>query len=296
MDNNNVLAKIENSYPSFSKRQKLIADYILKNYDKAAFMTANALSAASGVSESTVVRFAYALGFDGYPKLQKKLQETIKIKLTNVQRMNLMDGMDTFNVFETVLKMDIANIKATRDQLDADSFKKAAECLIAAKRIYVIGYRSSSPLAQFAVYYLNYIFDNVRLVSAGASDIYAQLMHAGHDDVVMAIGFPRYASQTVDGARFAKSNGATVISVTDNELSPLYELGDMCLLARTEMTSFVDSLVAPMSVINALVVMIGLLKKEQVQANFATVEKIWNENDVYVRPDADIVHLEDRNA
>ena len=292
----NLLAKIENSYRSFSKRQKLIADFILKNYDKAAFMTANALGAASGVSESTVVRFAYALGFDGYPKLQKQLQETIKIKLTTVQRMNLMDGMDVKGILDTVLKMDMANIKDTRENLDTDSFKKAAEYLVEANRIYVIGYRSSSPLAQFCVYYLNYIFDNVRLVSAGASDIYAQLMHAGKGDVVLALGFPRYSTQTVDGAHFAKSNGAAIISITDNEMSPLYELCDLCLLARTEMTSFVDSLVAPMSIINALIVMIGLTKKEQLEANFSTVEKIWTEKDVYVRPDSDIVSFEGRDA
>ena len=295
MDEKNVLLKIEKSYSKLSKRQKLIADYILKYYDKAAFMTANALSRAAGVSESTVVRFAYALEFDGYPALQKKLQESIKRKLTTVQRMNLMDGMDAKDMFGAVLKMDIQNIKATRDELDAEAFKKAAECLIAANRIYVIGYRSSAPLAQFTVYYLNYIFDNVRLVSAGASDIYAQLMHAGKGDVVMALGFPRYAAQTVDGAHFSKSNGATIISVTDNELSPLYELGDICLTAKTDMTSFVDSLVAPMSVINALIVMIGLLKKDQIQANFAAVEKIWSDNAVYVNPDSDVKLLEESN-
>ncbi|MBR0135930.1 MAG: MurR/RpiR family transcriptional regulator [Clostridia bacterium] len=278
----NLLTVIENSYRGFSKRQRMIADYILANYDKAAYMTANALGAASGVSESTVVRFAYALGFDGYPRLQKKLQETIKIKLTTVQRMNLMEGMDAHEILNAVLKMDIANIKSVREGLDAEVFKKAAELLVAARGIYVVGYRSSAPLAQFAVHYLNYIFGNVHLVSAGTADIYSQLMHIGKGDAVMALGFPRYAKQTVDGTRFAKSKGAAVISVTDNETSPLYALGDVCLLAKTDMTSFVDSLVAPMSVINALIVMAGAMNREKLQENFDMVEKIWRENGVYV--------------
>ncbi len=296
MESINLLTRMERDIKSYSKRQRLIASYILDNYDKAAFMTASALGQASGVSESTVVRFACALGFDGYPRLQKQLQETIKIKLTTVQRMSLMEGKQAHDILDVVLKMDTANIKNTRENIDVEAFERAAELLLSATRIYVIGYRSSTPLAQFFVYYLNYIFDNARLVSAGASDIYAQLMHASKGDVVIALGFPRYSTQTVDGAHFAKSNGATVIAITDNEMSPLYEIADLRLLARTEMNSFVDSLVAPMSVINALVVMIGLSKKQQLLHNFDVVEKIWREKDVYVRPDSDMVRPEEYDA
>ena len=284
----NLLVKIEAQYKTFSKRQKLIADYILRNYDKAAFMTASALGQAAGVSESTVVRFACTLGYDGYPRLQKQLQEAVKRKLTTMQRINLMEGMSAQNMLDSVLKMDTSNIKATRQMLDVGAFERAVDYLVNAKRIYVTGYRSSAPLAEFLVYYLNYIFDNVKLVSAGTSDIYAQLMHAKEDDVVVAIGFPRYAAQTVDGVRFAKRNGVRVIAITDNETSPLYALADLCIIARTEMNSFVDSLVAPMSIINALVVMAGVAKKEQMMENFKIVEQIWQEKDIYVRPDSDI--------
>lgn len=288
MERNNLLEHIENVYDTLSKRQRAIADYILKNYDKAAFMTASALGKAAGVSESTVVRFACTMGYEGYPKLQKNLQEAIKRKLTTVQRLSLMEGLDDSEILDTVLKMDITNIRETRENLDVEVFRKVADLMVRAKNIYVMGYRSSTQLAQFFVYYLNYIFSNVKLVSAGASDIYAQLMHTQPDDVVIALSFPRYSSQTIDGMKFAKTHGAKLVAITDNVISPLYKLADYSLIAKTDMNSFVDSLVAPMSIINALSVMVGLAKKEQLIENFEIVEKIWEERDIYIRPDSDI--------
>jgi len=288
MERNNLLEHIENVYPTLSKRQKAIADYILKYYDKAAFMTASALGKAAGVSESTVVRFACTMGYEGYPKLQKNLQEAIKRKLTTVQRLSLMEGLQDSEILDTVLKMDITNIRETRANIDVEVFRKVADLMVRAKNIYVMGYRSSTQLAQFFVYYLNYIFDNVKLVTAGASDIYAQLMHTQPDDVVIALSFPRYSTQTLDGMKFAKSHGAKLVAITDNVISPLYKLADYSLIAKTDMNSFVDSLVAPMSIINALSVMIGLAKKEQLIQNFEIVEKIWEERDIYIRPDSDI--------
>lgn len=288
MERNNLLEHIESVYPTLSKRQKAIADYILKYYDKAAFMTASALGKAAGVSESTVVRFACTMGYEGYPKLQKNLQEAIKRKLTTVQRLSLMEGLEDGEILDTVLKMDITNIRETRANIDVEVFRKVADLMVKAKNIYVMGYRSSTQLAQFFVYYLNYIFDNVKLVTAGASDIYAQLMHTQPDDVVIALSFPRYSTQTLDGMKFAKTHGAKLVAITDNVISPLYKLADYSLIAKTDMNSFVDSLVAPMSIINALSVMIGLAKKEQLIQNFEIVEKIWEERDIYIRPDSDI--------
>lgn len=288
MERNNLLEHIEREYPTLSKRQKAIADYILKNYDKAAFMTASALGKAAGVSESTVVRFACTMGYEGYPKLQKNLQEAIKRKLTTVQRLSLMEGLEDSEILDTVLKMDITNIRETRASIDVETFRKVADLMVRADNIYVMGYRSSTQLAQFFVYYLNYIFDNVKLVTAGASDIYAQLMHTKPDDIVIALSFPRYSTQTLDGIKFAKSHGTKIVAITDNIISPLYKLADYSLIAKTDMNSFVDSLVAPMSIINALSVMIGLAKKDQLVENFEIVEKIWEERDIYIRPDSDM--------
>ncbi len=292
MANQDILTAIENKYHGLSKRQKMIAAYIIKNYDKAAFMTAAVLGEASGVSESTVVRFATTMGFTGYPEMQKQIQEAVKRKMTTVQRMNLMAELSSKEIVDKVLKTDMRNIRNTRELLDPEVLTEAIECLENSECIYVIGYRSSAPLAQFLVYYLNYIFHNVRLVSASASDIYAQLMHAKKKDTVLAIAFPRYATQTIDGMRFAKQKGVRTISITDNEMSPLFAISDISILTRTESPSFVDSLVAPMSIINALVVMAALRNREQLEISFETVEKIWEDKDVYMRPDSDVMPKE----
>ncbi len=281
MEKLNLLDEIESRLSSFSKGQKAIAAYICENYDKAAFMTAGTLGREVGVSESTVVRFAYALGYEGYPKLQKHLQEIIKNKLTNVQRLNLMEGLSTEEIIDTVLKMEINNMKATRRTLDVEKVKTVVKYIVNAKKIYVIGFRSSAPLVQFLVYYLSFIFENPKSITLGTVDVYSQLIHAGKEDVVIGLGFPRYSSQTVEGLRFAKQRGAKIISITDNVLSPLYEVADACILTKSEMNSFVDSLVAPLSIINVLIIMIGLEKKESLLENFNVMEKLWREKNIY---------------
>ena len=244
MEKVNLLEKIRGQFPSYSKGQKAIAAYICENYDKAAFMTAGMLGKEVGVSESTVVRFAYALGYSGYPKLQKHLQEIIKNKLTNVQRLNLMEGLPAESVVNTVLKMEINNLKSTRQTVDVEVMKTVVKYILHADKIFVMGFRSSAPLAQFLVYYLSFIFENPQQITLGAMDIYSQLVHAGKNDVVIGLGFPRYSMQTVEGLKFARERGAKIVSITDNKLSPLYGVADACILARSEMNSFVDSLVA----------------------------------------------------
>lgn len=285
MENSDLLLDIKNKYSSMSKGQKSIANFIINEYDKAAFMTAGNLGKTVGVSESTVVRFACALGFDGYPKLQKHLQAIIKNKLTNVQKLNLMEGYDSEKILDIVLKQDIANLRNTRETLDVNLIEDVVDCMLSAKNLYVIGLRSSAPLVNFFVYYLGYILDNLRPVSQITSDIFAQLVHVKKDDVVIGIGFPRYSSQTVRGVDFAKSRGAKIISITDNKLSPLYELADLSILAKSDMNSFVDSFVAPLSIINAIIIMLGIKRKEQLLTNFAIMEKKWHDYSIYARED-----------
>ena len=268
---------------SLSKCQRMIAGFILETYDKAAFMTASTLGKTVGVSESTVVRFACALGYEGYPELQKNLQEIIKNKLTSVQRLNLMEGMDPDKIIDTVLKQEITNLKETRENLDTEAFMNVVDRLCKARRIFVIGFRSSSQLAQFLVYYLSYIMESPELITVGTADLYAQLMHATKEDVVIGIGFPRYSNQTVEGLKFAKSVGANIVTITDNKMSPLYEVADTCILTKSDMNSFVDSLVAPLSIINALIIMLGLRNKETLIENFSMMENIWREKKIYAR-------------
>jgi len=293
MEKLDLIEHIAHLYPKLSKGQKAIAAYIMDNYDKAAFMTAGALGRKVGVSESTVVRFACVLGFEGYPKLQKHLQEIIKNKLTTVQRLNLMEGMQPDKIIDTVLRMEIGNLKATRQDLDIDMFRTVVDDIIKARRIYVVGFRSSAPLAQFLVYYLSYIFEDPQLITLGTSDVYAQLVHATKEDVVIGLGFPRYSNQTVEGLRFAKRRGVKIVTITDNRMSPLYELADNCILTKSDMNSFVDSLVAPLSIINALIIMLGLERKEYLLENFSIMEQVWREKNVYARHDYDFMHKDD---
>lgn len=293
MDTSDLIGYLQENFSSFSKGQKEIARFMMENYDKAAFMTAGALGRQVGVSESTVVRFACALGYDGYPKLQKHLQEIIKNKLTTVQRLNLMEGMEPEKIIDTVLKMEISNLKTTRANLNLALFQRVVEYLVHARQIFVIGFRSSAPLAQFLVYYLSYIFESPQLVTLGTADIYAQLVHVTDEDVVIGLGYPRYSTQTVEGVKFARARGAKIVTLTDNRMSPLYELADICILTKSDMNSFVDSLVAPLSIINALIIMTGLEKKESLLENFSVMEQVWREKNVYARQDMDLVHKDE---
>ena len=285
MENNkqDLMKSIQIKLPRLSKGQKLIATYILKHYDKAAFMTADKLSSSIGVSESTVVRFAGELGFSGYPKLQKSLQQLIRDKLTTVQRIELSnDHMTQQNALKSVLKADMENIKTTLESINYQTFEDVVNALFKARKIYIIGLRDSSALAEFLAFYLNLILDNVMVVAYGVSDIFEQMLNVNEQDIVIGIGFPRYTTRTIEALTFAKDRNANIVAITDSLLSPLAAKANYTLIAQSNMTSFVDSLVAPLSVINALIIAVGLREKEKISNTFSTLEHIWEEYKVYV--------------
>ena len=277
-----LMRLIQTKFSRLSKGQKLISVYILKSYDKAAFMTAAKLGSSVGVSESTVVRFANELGFSGYPKLQKALQELIKNKLTTVQRLELSKefGSDE-DALKGVLKADIENIRATLEKFNPYTFEQVLNSIFQAKNIYIIGLRSSTALSEFLGFYLNVILQNVRVVSYGISDIFEQMINVHEGDLVIGIGFPRYAAKTIDALDFSKARGAVVVALTDSLLSPLATKADYTLIAQSNMASFVDSLVAPLSVINALIMAVGMREKENVSNIFGSLEQIWQDYNVY---------------
>ena len=278
-----LIKRIQDNLQEFSKGQKLIANYIINHYDKAAFMTAAKLGEVVGVSESTVVRFAIELGFDGYPKLQKVLQELIKTKLTAVQRIEVSSNrISEENILKSVLQSDMEKIKITLEEIDRDNFNKIVESILNARKIYILGVRSSAALASFLGFYFNLIFDNVRLVhTTSVSEMFEQVLRASKGDVVIGISFPRYSRRTIKAMQFVKSQGATVIAITDSPESPLALNADLSIIARSDMASFVDSLVASLSVINALIVAIGMRRKDEIYNTFETLEKIWDEYQVY---------------
>ena len=287
---NDLITKIQSELPGFSKGQKQIARFILEHYDKAAFMTASRLGVTVGVSESTVVRFATELGYDGYPHLQRALQEMIRNKLTSVQRMEVAgDRMGGRDVLQTVLHADTDMIRVTLDEIDRDAFQGAVDALMGAKLIYILGVRSSSALASFLGFYFNLLFENVTLVHTNSvSEIFEQVLRVGPGDVLFGISFPRYSKRTLSAMKYARDRGARVIALTDSQLSPLARVADHVLLARSDMASFVDSLVAPLSVINALIVAVGMSRRDEIEQTFNKLERIWEEYDVYEKPEDDI--------
>jgi len=285
--NNDLINIIQHKYDDFSKGQKLIANYIVNHYDKAAYVTAAKLGEICGVSESTVVRFAIELGFDGYPKLQKVLQELIKSRLTSVQRIEVSSNrINEDNILKSVLQSDIDKIKITLEQVDHSDFNDIVETILNAKRIFILGVRSSATLASFLGFYFNLIFDNVRLVhTTSVSEMFEQIIRAQEGDVVIGISYPRYSKRTIKAMQFAKDQGAKTIALTDSVESPVAKCADMSLFARSDMASFVDSLVAPLSLINALIVAIGMRRKSEVYNTFERLEKIWDEYQVYEKDD-----------
>lgn len=283
--------KLQEIMPSLSKGHKKIAEYIMTTYDKAAFMTASKLGTIVGVSESTVVRFATELGFEGYPELQRALKEYTSNKLTTAQRVDVMnDQLSGNDVYEKVLNMDIDKIRKTLEEGDRDEFYRTVDTLCQAKNIYVIGARSAAVLARFLSFYFNMMFDNVRLVhTTSTSEMFEQIINIGENDIMIGISFPRYSSHTVKAFRYAHNQGAKVIAITDSKASPLAEYADNILLARSDMVSFADSLVAPMSVINALIVAVGMRKSDYVVKNYERLNAIYDEFEVYENSD-DKVH------
>jgi DNA-binding MurR/RpiR family transcriptional regulator len=248
-----------------------------------------------GVSESTVVRFPVELGFSGYPMLQKELKEVIKSKLTAAQRLEVSSNrIDKDNVLKSVLQSDMNKIKMTMEEIDIDNFNLITEEILSARHIYIMGVRSSAPLASFLGFYFNLIFENVRLVhTTSVSEMFEQILNARKGDVVIGVSFPRYSRRTTKAIQFAKKQGATAIAITDNEDSPLAKSSNYSLYARSDMNSFVDSLVAPLSVINALIVAIGLKKKNHIQENLEKLERIWDEYQVYEKGEPYTTHQTD---
>lgn len=280
---NDILTAIQNGMDKFSKGQKLIGNYILNSYDKAAFMTASKIGKTVNVSESTVVRFAVELGYDGYPSMQKALQEMIRNKLTSVQRIEVAnDRMGNQDILTMVLQSDIDKIRSTLEETGHRDFDDAVSSILQAKNIYVLGVRSSAPIANFLGFYFNLMFDNVRQVlTTSTSEMFEQIVRLDPTDVVIGISFPRYSSLTVKAMRFARDRGAGVIALTDSHASPIARYANQVLLAKSDMISFVDSLVAPLSLVNALIVAVGRKKNKEISQTFSDLERIWEEYEVY---------------
>ena len=278
-----ILIVMQNNAHRFSKGQRAIAKYIAESYDKAAFMTANALGKTVGVSESTVVRFAVDLGFDGYPSMQKAVREMVMNRLTSVQRIEVASNrFGDQDVVSTVLHSDMEKLRQTSETIDREEFQAAVNAIIKAKRVYILGVRSVAPLANFLGYYLNYMFNNVHEVTGfSAGEMFEKIVGVNADDVVIAFSFPRYSSSTTKGAQYCRSAGATVIGITDSKLSPLGSNSDHVLIAKSDMVSLVDSLVAPLSLVNALIVAIAAKREKELSQTFANLERIWEEYEVY---------------
>lgn len=280
-----ILTKIETMMPEFSKGQKQIGRYMLEHYDKAAYLTASKLGAIVKVSESTVVRFAIELGFDGYPELQRSLQELIRTKLTSVQRIEITnDRIADGEVLDKILTGDIDKIRTTLDRIDHQAFDAAVDAIIGAKHIYISGMRSAALLANFMGYYFNLMFPGVIVIQAtSSSEMFEQLFRVDKGDVFIGISFPRYSKRIINAIDYAKARGAETIALTDSAASPLAAGADHLLIARSDMASFVDSYVAPLSVINALIVAISKKRSTEVSETFAKLEAVWDEYDVYAK-------------
>lgn len=280
---NELLIRMEEKYKKMSKGQKRLADYVTENYDKAVFLTAARLGEVVGVSESTVVRFATQLGYKGYPGFQKALEELVRNKLNSIQRMEVTYGrISQSKILETVLQSDIEKIKLTLTGIDQKAFELAIDTILSAKRIYVVGIRSCAPLASFLCFYLNLVCENVTAVNTNSSsEIFEQLIRINEEDVIIGISFPRYSMRTLKALEFASNRKAKVITLTDSVHSPMNLYSSCNLIARSDMASIVDSLVAPLSVINALVVALCMKKQKEVVHTLETLEQIWGEYQVY---------------
>lgn len=284
---NFILSKVDIKNKKLSKSHKKLVAYITENYDKAAFMTASKLGEKVGVSESTVVRFATEMGFKGYPELQKELQQMIKSKLTAVQRMEVSSTLiGEQDAIKKVLNGDIELIRDTLEQISTEEFSKAVQTINNARKIYILGVRSSASLASFLYFYLNPVFENVVLIdTSSGSEMFEQMFRISEEDVCVAISFPRYSKQTINALRFINDRGSKIIAITDSADSPIAEYADNILVAKSDMVSVVDSLVAPLSLINALIVAVTFSRRDEVYNNFNKLESIWDEYQVYDKSD-----------
>ena len=287
--NGDILSILQEKLSTFSKGQRLLARYITESYDKAAFMTASRLGKTVGVSESTVVRFATELGYDGYPSMQKAMQEMVLNRLTSVQRIEVTSGrIGDQDVVSSVLQSDAEKLRQTSEILDRTEFQAAVQAILNGNRIYVMGARSAAPLASFLGYYLNFMFTNVHVVTvSGCSEMFEKVIDICSEDVVVAFSFPRYSAATAKGAQYCRTTGAKVIGITDSRLSPLGQHCDHVLLAKSDMVSLVDSIVAPLSVVNALLVALASGREQNLTKTFDTLEQVWEEYNVYEKRNDD---------
>ena len=282
-NSNELINRINEKYSSMSKGQKLLSTYITDNYDKAVFLTAEKLGKVVGVSESTVVRFATHLGYRGYPEFQKALEELVRNKLNSIQRMEVTYGrISQSKILDTVLQSDAEKIKSTLEQIDQNTFESALDIILNAKHIYIVGIRSCAPLASFMSFYFNLMFDNVHLLhTSSSSELFEQMVRISEEDVIIGISFPRYSMRTLKAMEFANNRNAKVITLTDSVHSPMNLYSSCNLIAKSDMASIVDSLVAPLSVINALIVALCMRKQSEVAETLEALEDIWNEYQVY---------------
>lgn len=277
-----IISRLNRSGCRLSKSHRRIAEYITQHYEKAVSMTASRLAEGAGVSESTVIRFATALGYEGYPQLQQSLRELVRHRLTATQRFEMTGDISGERVLSTVLRADMQNIRSTIEEIDSAAFQEAVRVISAGRRIFVLGLRSAAPLAEFAGYYLHFIFDDVRVVAAGNIDVFEAISRIDDGDVLLGISFPRYSSRTIEAMTYARSRHAQVIGLTDGPMSPLHDAADICLSVRTDLASFVDSMAAPMSVINALLVALGIKNRDVLAERFKQLEEVWDAYSVYM--------------
>ena len=282
MDAQELIRRLTLRGKALSKGHRRVAAFIAEHSDKAAFMTAVILGKNCGVSESTVVRFATAMGYEGYPELQAALQELVRQRLTTSERFNIASEIKENDVLRTVLKNDMRNIRLTTEDLSQKDFDRSVDLMLGARRIYVMGLRSAAPLAQFFGHYLRLIFDDVVMVQNAIGEVFDEMERIGAQDVLVGISFPRYSTRTVECMRIARENGARVIAVTDGAMSPLGAVADVCLYAHTDMASFVDSLAAPLSLLNALIVALSLRRRQELSEHLKRLESLWHTHGVYL--------------
>ncbi len=277
-----ALQLIEAQISTGSKAQRRIGAYLLEHYATAAGMTAAKLAEAVGTSESTVVRYAAELGYRGYPELQTALKESIRGSMTSLQRMELSRVSEGDEAYARSMRADMENIKKTMAEIDPQTFDRIADKLAMARRIYVAGVRSSTSLAMFLSYYLSQLLDDVRLLqTTTGGEFFDQLLSVGEQDVVVGISFPRYSRRTVNALDFSHKHGAYVVAVTDSERSPLIASADTTVFAHNENDCFVDSLVAPMAVLNALITAVAAKHPTECKSRLSRLEQLWKAYDVY---------------
>ncbi len=281
---NDLISIIKSNFHKFSKGQKLIAQFIIDHYDKAAFMTAAKIGETVDISESTVVRFATTLGYSGFPELQKALQVLIKNKLTTVQRIGLNDDVvnDKVKLHKKILKNEMNNMRYLFEHFDIEALDKATELILNANRVFVLGLRTSSTLANYLGFYLDVALDDVKVLNnSGVNSLYEEIIRIKENDLLIVISYPRYSKTTIEAARFVKEHKAKLVAITDTEESPVYRLADASLLAKSNIVSFVDSLVVPLTMINNLIINISLREKEDIVEYYNTLEKLWDNNSIY---------------